>query len=101
MAKQSPINVVDSAPYTSPLADELVIKTKAIALNPSDVVVQKLGILLEDYPAILGCDVAGEVVEVHSSLADAYNIGGSRHWRSHMLGKRKTGSTVTRPFKNL
>ena len=75
MAKQSPVNVVDSAPYTSPSANELVIKTKAIALNPADVVVQRLGILLEDYPAILGCDVAGQVVEVHSSLADVYNIG--------------------------
>jgi NADPH:quinone reductase-like Zn-dependent oxidoreductase len=75
MAKQSPVNVVDSAPYTSPSANELVIKTKAIALNPADVVVQKLGILLKDYPAILGCDVAGEVVGVHPSLADVYSIG--------------------------
>ncbi len=75
MAKQSPVNVVDSAPYTSPSADELVIKTKAIALNPADIVVQKLGILLKDYPAILGCDVAGEVVEVHPSLADVYSVG--------------------------
>ena len=73
--KQSPMNVVDSAPYTSPSANELVIKTKAIALNPADVVVQKLGILLQDYPAILGCDVAGEVVEVHPSLANVYSIG--------------------------
>jgi NADPH:quinone reductase-like Zn-dependent oxidoreductase len=75
MAKQSPVNVVDAAPYTSPSANELVIKTKAIALNPADVVVQKRGILVKDYPAILGCDVAGEVVEVHPSLADVYNIG--------------------------
>ena len=75
MTKQSPVNVVGSAPYTSPSDKELVIITKAIAFNPADVVVQKLGILLEDYPAILGCDVAGEVVEVHPSLADVYSIG--------------------------
>ena len=75
MAKQSPVNVVDSAPYTSPSANELVIRTKAIASNPADVVIQKLGVLLEDYPVILGCDVAGEVVEVHPSLADVYSIG--------------------------
>lgn len=62
-AKQSPINVVDNAPYTNPSANELVIKTKAIALNPADFHIQKLGILLKEYPAILGCDVAGEVVE--------------------------------------
>lgn len=74
-AKQSPTNVVDSAPYTSPAANELVIRTKALALNPADVVVQKLGILLDQYPAILGCDVAGEVVEVDPSLVDAYQVG--------------------------
>ena len=75
MAKQSPVNVVDSAPYTSASADEIVIQTKAIALNPADCVVQQLGILVQDYPAILGCDVAGEVVEVHPTLADVYSIG--------------------------
>jgi NADPH:quinone reductase-like Zn-dependent oxidoreductase len=75
MSKQSPINVVDSAPYTSPSNNELVIKTAAIALNPADVAIQNLGILLNDYPAILGCDVAGEVVEVGPSMADVYSIG--------------------------
>ncbi|OKL60368.1 hypothetical protein UA08_04174 [Talaromyces atroroseus] len=74
-AKQSPVNEVKPAPYTSPIANELVIKTKAIALNPADVAVQKLGILLEKYPAIVGCDVAGEVVEVDPSLSDTYQVG--------------------------
>ncbi|KAF5856666.1 hypothetical protein ETB97_007022 [Aspergillus alliaceus] len=75
MAKQSPVNVVDTAPYTSPSAGELVIKTKAIALNLADVGVQKLGILLGDYPSILGCDVAGEFVQAHASLAGIYAVG--------------------------
>ena len=75
MAKQSPVNIVDAAPYTPPSANELVVKTKAIALNPADVAVQKLGILVQDYPAIVGCDVAGEVVEAHPSLSDVYGVG--------------------------
>ena len=75
MTKQAPANIVDSAPYTSPSRDEIVIKTKAIALNPADVIIQKRGILLKEYPAILGCDVSGEVVEIHPSLADVYAIG--------------------------
>ncbi|KAE8417946.1 chaperonin 10-like protein, partial [Aspergillus pseudocaelatus] len=75
MAKQSPNSVVDVAPYTTPSANELVIKTKAIALNPADVGIRKLGILLNDYPAILGCDFAGEVVEVHPTLAEVYTPG--------------------------
>lgn len=75
LAKQSPINTVASAPYTSPLVNELVIKTKAIALNPADVAVQKHGIILQEYPAILGCDVAGEVVEVDPSLSHTFKVG--------------------------
>ncbi|PQE15336.1 hypothetical protein CJF30_00011171 [Rutstroemia sp. NJR-2017a BBW] len=75
MSKQSPISIVDSAPYTSSSTNELVIKTKAIAVNPADWVVQKLGVLIETYPAILGCDVAGEVVEVDPSLASIYSVG--------------------------
>ncbi|KAM3068097.1 hypothetical protein ACMFMF_009462 [Clarireedia jacksonii] len=75
MSKQSPINIIDFAPYTSPSTNELVIKTKAIALNPADWVIQRLGVIVEDFPAILGCDVAGEVVEVHSSLASTYSVG--------------------------
>ncbi|MCJ1434117.1 hypothetical protein MMC27_003483 [Xylographa pallens] len=74
-AKQSPTTVVDAAPYTPPSAHELVIRTKVVALNPADVVIQKRGILLQAFPAILGFDVAGEVVEVGSSLADAYAVG--------------------------
>jgi NADPH:quinone reductase-like Zn-dependent oxidoreductase len=75
MEKQSPVNVIDAAPYTPPSTNELVIKTKAIALNPADHLVQSLGIIIKQFPAILGCDVAGEVVEVDSSLAGTYQVG--------------------------
>lgn len=73
--RQAPQMVVDSAPYTSPDANELVIRTRAVAFNPVDWGIQALGILIDQYPAILGCDVAGEVVEVHPSVADTFSIG--------------------------
>lgn len=75
MSKQSPINTVEYAPYTSPSINELVIKTRPIAINPADWVIQQIGALVDDFPAILGRDAAGEVVEVDSSLASTYNIG--------------------------
>jgi len=74
-AKQALVNAVEAAPYTPPSVNEIVIKTKAIAINPSDVKIQKMGILITAFPAILGCDAAGEVVEVHPSLAGVYSIG--------------------------
>ncbi|ETN38189.1 uncharacterized protein HMPREF1541_06220 [Cyphellophora europaea CBS 101466] len=62
--KQSLEFIIQNAPYTAPQQGELVIRTQAVAVNPADYGIQALGILLTDYPAILGCDVAGEVVEV-------------------------------------
>ncbi|KAK5024651.1 hypothetical protein LTS07_008497 [Exophiala sideris] len=74
-AKQDPVMIVAEAPYTNPAEGELVIRTKAVAINPADWHIQGKGMLVTQFPAILGCDVAGEVVEVHPSLADRYVVG--------------------------
>jgi NADPH:quinone reductase-like Zn-dependent oxidoreductase len=58
---------VGPAPYSSPLENEIVVKNGAVAINPVDWVKQLIGDLMFTwikYPAILGCDVAGQVVEV-------------------------------------
>lgn len=68
--KQDEVHVVKDAPYNKPDANELVMKTKAVAINPADVAVQKLGIIVDIYPAILGCDAAGIVEEVGSGITD-------------------------------
>jgi NADPH:quinone reductase-like Zn-dependent oxidoreductase len=70
MAKHDGVQVVNNAPYNKPEADELVIKTMAVAINPADVYIQKLGIIIDTYPAILGCDAAGIVEEVGSAIED-------------------------------
>ncbi|TFK22016.1 GroES-like protein [Coprinopsis marcescibilis] len=49
---------------TNPKANEVVVKVEASALNPIDWKVQKLGVFIEEYPAIVGTDIAGEVVEL-------------------------------------
>lgn len=74
-SSRSPTSTIAPAPYTSPSTNELVIATRAIAINPADVAIQSLGVLISHYPAILGCDVAGQVVEVHSSLAGRFDVG--------------------------
>ena len=66
-AKAHPFNV-QATPYTSPSTNEIVIRNRALAINPADVGIQTQAILITRYPAILGCDVAGEVVEVGPSL---------------------------------
>lgn len=76
-SKSHPLQVKD-APYTSPSDNELVIRNRAIALNPVDFARQLLGTGLfpwTTYPAILGTDVAGEVIEVGAGAASRFKIG--------------------------
>ena len=62
---------VGDAPYTSAAAGELVIRNRAVAVNPLDEVKQSTGNLMYSWlphPSILGEDVAGEVVEVGAGV---------------------------------
>ncbi|GAB7351768.1 hypothetical protein MBLNU459_g2344t1 [Dothideomycetes sp. NU459] len=58
---------VRPAPYTVPQKDEIVVRNHAISINPLDWIKQVVGNMMFSwikYPAIIGCDVAGEVVAV-------------------------------------
>ncbi|KAI9652179.1 MAG: hypothetical protein M1831_007160 [Alyxoria varia] len=68
-AKSNPVQVKE-APYSSPDADEVVIKNGAFAINPVDWKLQDTNMFPQDYPAIFGDDVAGEVVEVGGDVKD-------------------------------
>lgn len=84
---------VRSAPYTSAGEHEIVIRNRAVAVNPLDELKQSTGNLIYrwlPYPSVLGEDVAGEVVEVGSGVTRfrvgdrvlAYAVGmekGRRH----------------------
>jgi NADPH:quinone reductase-like Zn-dependent oxidoreductase len=64
--------VVREAPYTPPRADEIVVRNRAVAVNPLDVMKQGIGDLMYrwlPHPSVLGEDVAGEVVEVGSAVS--------------------------------
>ena len=70
-AKQARL-VIQAAPYTSPRENEIVVKNRAVAINPIDWITQSMGSITfpwTRYPFILGSDVAGEVVEVGSSVS--------------------------------
>lgn len=53
---------------------ELLVKIHATSLNPVDWKIQKLGMFVEDFPAILGTDIAGEVAEVGEGVTD-FKVG--------------------------
>ncbi len=55
---------VRDAPMPKAAADRVVIKNKAVAVNPVDWKVQDTGFFIKSLPTVLGEDVAGEIVEV-------------------------------------
>ncbi|KAJ7455103.1 chaperonin 10-like protein [Mycena latifolia] len=61
--KGSPF-VLGTRPVPTPGPGDLLIKVHAAGLNPVDWKIQAYGIFVEDYPAVVGTDVAGEVVAV-------------------------------------
>ena len=65
---------VNSAPYTSPEVNELVVKVHAVAINPIDWLKagKGYGIVFPwmKLPCIQGTDLAGEVVEIGPGVSD-------------------------------
>ncbi|KAG2145218.1 chaperonin 10-like protein [Suillus clintonianus] len=59
---------VGSRSIPKPGKDELLIKVYSAALNPVDHKVQEYGVFVEQYPAVLGEDIAGLVVETGENV---------------------------------
>ena len=59
----TPLKVGD-APMPTAGPGEIVVKNAAVAINPLDTHMLDVGVFVQQWPAIFGCDVAGEVFEV-------------------------------------
>ncbi|KIV82118.1 hypothetical protein PV11_04248 [Exophiala sideris] len=59
---------VGTAPYPDLGADEVIVKNRAVAVNPVDWKIQSWGGFGLKYPTILGEDIAGEIVEVGKNV---------------------------------
>lgn len=63
--------VVLPAPMPEPAPDEVVVRVRAVAVNPVDWIIQGTGSVTYRWlrtPAVLGSDVAGEVAAIGSSV---------------------------------
>jgi len=68
MSKQErPVRVAE-APMPELREGHIIIKTRALAINPADAMIQVAGIITKKYPTIMGLDGAGEVHAVHPSV---------------------------------
>lgn len=66
--------VVQVAPLPKAGAGEIVIRNVAIAINPVDWHMLDSGMFIRQWPAIIGCDVAGEVFETGPDV-ERFQIG--------------------------
>ena len=64
---ESPLEVGD-APVPKAAEGEIIVKNAAVAINPLDCHMQDTGVFVQQWPTVFGCDVAGEVYEVGSSV---------------------------------
>ena len=62
--------VVDTIPVPKPGPGDILIKVHAAALNPVDWKIQKYGVFIQSFPAILGTDISGEVEEIAEDVSD-------------------------------
>lgn len=56
------------APYPTCASHEVLIKVYAVAINPVDAARAAYGMYIPSYPYIVGCDAAGVILEVGSSV---------------------------------
>ena len=84
---------VDTASYPTLDPGHIIIKNAALAINPIDWKVQDSGAYVRQWPAILGNDTAGEVVEVGEGIE---NIKRGQRVLGHCLplasGKTQEGA---------
>ncbi|KIL62428.1 hypothetical protein M378DRAFT_81236 [Amanita muscaria Koide BX008] len=57
-----------------PGAGEVLVKVQSVALNPLDWKVQKYGVFVDRFPAVLGSDIAGDVVEIGEGVS-GFEVG--------------------------
>lgn len=84
---------VGPAAYTRPGPDQVVVRNRAVAINPLDWIIQVAGNMAYrwlDYPVVLGSDVAGEVVEVGASVT-RFQVGD--RVLAHAVGTDKDSNT--------
>ncbi|TFK36705.1 chaperonin 10-like protein [Crucibulum laeve] len=62
--------VVDERPVPQPGPEQILVKIKSTALNPVDWKIQKYGVFIEKFPAVLGSDIAGDVVAIGSDVKE-------------------------------
>jgi NADPH:quinone reductase-like Zn-dependent oxidoreductase len=85
---------IGPAPYTPPRQGEIVVRVRAVAINPVDRLMLTIGDIIMPwikYPFVLGSDVAGEVAAVGDGVT-RFRIGD--HVVGHAVGSDKARNSA-------
>ena len=69
LSTSSPKYELVTSDIPKPSSGEVLIKVEAAALNPVDWKIQKYGLYSDVLPAVLGSDIAGEIVELGEGVS--------------------------------
>lgn len=61
---------VTTRPVPHPGPGQVLIKVHAAALNPIDPLIQKIGFMINEWPAVAGSDGAGEVCALGEGVSE-------------------------------
>lgn len=85
-------------PTPKPGPNDLLLEIKSIALNPADVLNLDTGLLIQSYPAILGFDISGLVLETGCNVPSSFKPNLTRvaayatsFWKSGSGEERERG----------
>lgn len=100
-ATKAPLEVKE-VPYPSPTENEIIVKNRAIAINPVDWFQQEMGpekIPFLKYPAILGYDIAGDIEALGSGVTK-FKVGDKvtglvkQGFQEHVLMSEHLATTI-------
>ncbi|KAF2718511.1 putative zinc-binding alcohol dehydrogenase domain-containing protein cipB [Polychaeton citri CBS 116435] len=75
IASQGAKATVGDAPMPKVKPGSVVVKNKAVAINPVDWKMRDFGIMVPFWPAIMGFDSAGEIHAVDDTISDDFKVG--------------------------
>lgn len=66
--------VLGQSVVLKPGPGQLLVKVKATALNPIDWKIQRYGVFIEKFPAILGVDFSGDILAIGQGVTN-FKVG--------------------------
>lgn len=72
-------------------ANDVLIRVKSAAVNPVDYKMLDWGILVNEWPAVFGCDIAGVIEKVGEKAAEKWKVGDKVWTLTNLLDNNSSG----------